>query len=72
MSCVIVPDYLRDEIYRRVDEAIALVPGSEPDRDIYYRHVLSYFNDHGFIPDFSIVANPKHDVCPQPTSASDK
>lgn len=72
MKCVIVPDSLREAIYKRVDAAIALVPDSAPDREIYYGHLLDYFDAHGLIPDFSIVANPKHDVCPQPASTGDE
>lgn len=51
---VIVPNSLRNEIYRKVDEAIADHPDAAPDREIFYETLLSYFNENGVIPDFEL------------------
>lgn len=51
----IVPDSLRDAINAKLDAALAEVPDAAPDRDLFYEQVLSYFNQHGVLPDFSIV-----------------
>jgi hypothetical protein len=51
----VVPNELSDEINRRLDEQIALVPDAEKDRDVLYHGLLTYFNEHGVIPDFSLA-----------------
>jgi hypothetical protein len=51
----VVPNDLSDEIYRRIDEQIALVPGAAADREFFYRALLDHFNEHGVIPGFSLV-----------------
>lgn len=54
MSFVIVPNSLRDEIYAKVDAAIAEVPDAAPDRECFYSELLNYYNEHGVIPNFSL------------------
>lgn len=54
---VIVPNELSDEINRRLDSAIASCPGAEVERSQLYDQLVSYFNDHGVIPDFSITTS---------------
>ena len=51
---VIVPNHLSDLIYEKVDAQIALHPDASPDRDYYYRILLAHFNDHGYVPDFTL------------------
>jgi hypothetical protein len=51
---VIVPNYLSAEIYRKVDEALVGHPDAVPDREIFYETLLSYFNEHGIIPEFEL------------------
>lgn len=60
MSLVIVPDYISEEIYRKVDAAIAAVPDSDrvavsKERETFYRIVLGHFDQHGVIPEFSLT-----------------
>ena len=50
----IVPDDLREAIEARLDEAIASCPDAAADRDELYRQLLSYFHEHGVIPNFSL------------------
>lgn len=52
---VVVPNYLSDEIYRRLDAEIAKEPDAAKDREALYRQLLSYFNEHGVIPNFSLA-----------------
>jgi hypothetical protein len=53
----IVPNYVRDIINTKLDEAYAISPGAEIDRQIHYNALLSYFDDHGEIPDFTLSKN---------------
>jgi hypothetical protein len=52
---VIVPDYLHEAITKKLDEALKEVPEAEECRPHLYKQLLSYFNDTGVIPDFSII-----------------
>ena len=52
---VIVPDSLRDAINVKLDAAIAEVPDAEKDREVLYGQLLGYFDEHGVVPDFSLV-----------------
>lgn len=55
MSMFIVPNSLRDAINARLDAALAEVPDAEKDREHLYHALLMHFNEHGVIPEFSIV-----------------
>lgn len=52
---VIVPDVLRDAINAKLDAALLEHPDAAVDRDIYYHTLLRYFDEHGEIPEFSLV-----------------
>lgn len=54
MRTVIVPNALADEINRKLDAAIAEVPGAAKDREALYSSLLAYFDEHGVVPDFSL------------------
>lgn len=56
MSYVIVPNYISDAIYAKVDAAIANAPDAAPDREYFYGLLLKYFDEHGSIPDFELKA----------------
>lgn len=55
MMLVIVPECLRRDLEARLDEQIALCPDAAKDRDALYSQLLSYVNEHGVIPDFSLA-----------------
>lgn len=55
MRMVIVPNSLSEAIYAKIDEQIALVPDAAKDREPLYQQLLDYFDEHGVIPDFSLV-----------------
>ena len=62
MKLVVVPDCLRDAINAKIDGEIAklpeaLRPKAEACRDHMYHELLSYFDEHGVIPDCHITAN---------------
>ena len=64
MSFVIVPNYISEAIYAKVDAAIAGAPDAAQDREYFYGVLLRYFNDHGEIPDFELkakVLSERHD-----------
>lgn len=66
MNIVIVPDSLRHAINSALDTALADAP---PDallhREDLYQQLLAYYNEHGALPDFSIVRNePKREQQP--------
>lgn len=47
---VVVPDELRDEINRRLDEAYVVTPEAAIDREMHYQTLLVYFDEHGTFP----------------------
>lgn len=55
MTCVIVPDSLSAEIYKRIDAELLDWPDAAPDRELFYQQLLEHFDAHGVIPDFSIA-----------------
>lgn len=57
MKMVIVPDSLRDAINKKLDIAFAACPEAAKDREIFYHQLLSYFDEHGVIPDFELSRN---------------
>ncbi len=57
MKMVIVPNELREAIYARVDRAIALSPDAYVDRESFYQHLLAFYDEHGYIPEFTLEKN---------------
>ena len=57
MPLFIVPDSLRNTLYKQIDAAIEKVPEAAPERELFYEQLLSYFNENGVIPEFSLVPN---------------
>ena len=51
---VIIPNYIRDEIYAKVDAQIAEHPDAASDRELFYDTILAHFGEHGVIPDFTL------------------
>jgi hypothetical protein len=54
-ALVIVPDSLRDAINAKLDEAIAKAPEAEADREILYNHLLGFFDEYGYLPEFELA-----------------
>lgn len=54
---VIVPNYLSQAINAKLDEAIAACPDAEKDRETLFQQLLTYVNEHGVIPEFSLAKN---------------
>ncbi len=50
MRLVIVPDSLRHAIDQMLDRALADYPPAAPDRDHLYNVLLTYFDEHGALP----------------------
>ena len=51
---VIVPDTLRDAINSKLDAAIAMKPDAAQDRDALYSWLLGFFDEHGYVSEFSL------------------
>ena len=54
MSFVIVPNSLRDEIYKRLDKELKEHPDAAQDRELIYSQILKCFDDYGVIPEFKL------------------
>lgn len=52
---LVVPNYLRDELNRRLDAEFEKCPDAAKDREHLYGQLLAYVNEHGVIPDFSLA-----------------
>ena len=50
----IIPNELRDKINKKLDEAIKKVPAAEKNREYLYNSLLTYYNEHGIVPDFDL------------------
>lgn len=51
---VIVPNFVRDAINRKLDEMIAAEPLAAKDREYLYSQLLAYFSEYGVIPEFAL------------------
>lgn len=51
---VIVPNNLRDALYTKIDEQLVSHPGLIEQREEIYKDLLTYFDEHGVIPNFSL------------------
>jgi len=47
----IVPNYISDEIYKRIDAFKKELPEWDADRELVYEEMLSLYNAHGVIPE---------------------
>ena len=54
MKIVIVPNDLRDAINAHLDAAIAKAPEAEIDREYFYSVLLNFFDENGYLPEFSL------------------
>ena len=51
---LLVPNYISRQLNDLLDAEIAKCPDAAKDREVLYSQLLSYVNDHGVIPDFSL------------------
>lgn len=55
MRTVIVHNSLRDLLYQRIDAALAGLPkDAQAGREELYRQLLTYYDEHGRVPEFTI------------------
>lgn len=52
---LIVPNHVSDAIDRALEKAFEAVPEAVKEREQLYGKLLDYYNEHGAIPDFTIV-----------------
>lgn len=55
MRLVAVSNHLSDAIYQVLDKALEGCPEAAPDREVLYGQLLSFFDEHGYIPEFSLT-----------------
>lgn len=51
---VIVPDTLHDRVTAALDAEIAKWPDAEKDRDVLHQQIITFFHQHGYVPEFSL------------------
>ena len=51
----------REAINKKLDAAFIKCPAAEPNRKVFYDLLLTYFDEHGCLPDFSLVKNKESD-----------
>lgn len=54
MSIVLVPDYIYDQITKRLDAAISEHPDAEKDRALLRSEIVSFVDKFGYVPEFSL------------------
>jgi hypothetical protein len=57
----IVPNSLNDAINIKLDMAFQKMPEAEIDREALYHQLLQFFDDNGYVPEFTITRRP-HDT----------
>ena len=55
---LVVPNSVRDAIYKKIDEELEKVPGAKQDREAFYGELLAAYDVTGEIPDFKIAPKP--------------
>ena len=55
MEIGVVPHVLRDAINERLTGAYQKYPAAEADRERHYKLLLAHFDEHGEIPEFSLI-----------------
>lgn len=64
---LLVPNDLADALSAKLDAALAEFPEASKDREALYDQLLSYVNEHGVIPDFTIGR-----TSPSPTTQDER
>lgn len=57
MRTVIVPEWLHNRINWKLDQVLRENPEASKDRDIFYKQLLAFYDDYGFVPEFTIQLN---------------
>lgn len=55
MSAVIIPNYVRNVIDAKLDNALASCPDAAINRERLFYQLLEYYYEQGVVPDFIIV-----------------
>lgn len=53
---LVVPNDLSDLIHAAITKALGGRPCDDESRDVLYRQLLDYYDEHGVIPDFDLRA----------------
>ena len=55
MTLIILPNYISDEIDRRIDAAIAETPDAAADRELFRESLIAHFAETGQVAEFTLV-----------------
>lgn len=55
IKMVVIPDALGRAIDAALDKALAETPEASPDRPYFYNELLCFYDEHGYVPEFSLV-----------------
>ena len=55
MTLIILPNYISDEIDRRIDAAIAETPDAAADRELFRESLIAHFAQTGQVASFTLV-----------------
>ena len=55
MSLYILPNYIGNEIDRKLDAAIQDAPAAEKDREFLRGQLIEYFAEHGVVPESTLA-----------------
>jgi len=59
---VIVPDTLRHAINTAIEAALLTMPAEAAEhRERFYSELLAFYDEHGYLPTFSIIPTPTED-----------
>lgn len=50
----VIPNYISDEIDRKLEAVIVKHPGAEKDRAELRSQLVAYFDEHGVVPEFDL------------------
>lgn len=62
MRMVVVPNELDRQINSALDAAFVEAPEAGKDRSYFYNELLCFYDDHGYVPEFSLVAKAPNEV----------
>lgn len=56
---MIVPNYISEAIYAVLDKELEKCPDAKKDREVLYSQILSFYNEHGFVPQDIKLSKPE-------------
>lgn len=67
MTFLVVPDALWNAIDRALDAEIAKHPDAENDKPALRSWLINFYNEHGYVPEFSLARKEAYSCTQEPT-----